>query len=167
MTIARLRIAGLLLAILIFPSSSSAESSSLFHLTESAPLNEVWLNPGFYSWHFDHEVDLDGNNYGFGAEYRYSTTQSLMAGRYHNSDRAMSSYAVWLWQPFQAGELRLGALAGVIDGYRRANGGNWFPMLIPVASFEYGKVGINFTVVPTIPDTVYGSFTIQLKLKVN
>lgn len=167
MTIARLCISSLLISSLVSPNNSSAENSSVFHLAETAPLHEVWLNPGFYSWHFDHDVDLEGNNYGIGAEYRYSTTQSVMAGRYHNSDRAMSSYAVWLWQPIQAGTIRLGVLAGAIDGYWRANGGSWFPMLIPVASYEYGKVGINLTAVPTIPNTVYGSLTIQLKLKVN
>ncbi len=28
----------------------------------------VWLNPGFYSYHFDQDVDLRENNIGFGAE---------------------------------------------------------------------------------------------------
>ncbi len=163
MTFARPRLLALLLALLpCLPCSANP-----FHITESAPLNEVWLNPGFYSWHFDRDVDLEGNNYGFGTEYRYTTTQSVMAGRFHNSDRAMSNYAVWLWQPVTLGAIRLGALAGFIDGYYHANHGGWFPMAIPVASYEYNNLGINLTVVPTIPDTVYGSFTIQLKLKVN
>lgn len=163
MTIARQRFYALLASLLLFNISNA----NPFQISESAPLHEVWLNPGFYSWHFDRDVGLNGNNNGFGAEYRYSTTQSVMAGRFYNSDRAISNYAVWMWQPLLLGPVRLGALAGAIDGYYHANNGGWFPMAIPVASYEYKNVGINLTVVPTIPDTVYGSFTIQLKLKVN
>ena len=148
------------------PTICNANSWGPFSRIETKELNEVWLNPGFYSYHFELERNLNNNNLGFGAEYRYSTVSSLTVGRFHNSDRAISSYAAWYWQPLALGPVRLGGLLGVIDGYRRANSGGWFPTLLPVASYEYKNLGINLTVVPAIKNLVYGSITLQLKLKV-
>lgn len=127
---------------------------------------EIWINPGFYSWHFETNIGLKDANPGLGMEYRYSATQSIMGGRYGNSDHQISSYMVWLWQPLTLGKIRLGALAGLIDGYPQAFHGDWFLMAIPVASYEYGNAGINLTIVPTIPDMVHGSFTVQLKYRI-
>lgn len=154
------------LAVAAYPASSNASSWESFNLIETKPINEIWLNPGFYSYHFDIYKKLNNNNLGFGAEYRYSTVNSITAGRFYNSDRLISNYAAWYWQPFELGSIRLGALLGAIDGYPRALNGGWFPVIIPVASYEYKNVGINLTVVPTIINTVYGSITLQLKLKV-
>jgi len=154
------------LAAAVFPASSGADSWGPFNLIEAKPLNEVWLNPGFYSYHFDLDKNLNNNNLGLGAEYRYSTVNSITAGRFHNSDRQISSYVAWYWQPLELSSVRLGALLGAINGYPRAGNGDWFVMAIPVASYEYKSIGINLTVVPTIKDTVYGSLTLQLKLKV-
>lgn len=156
-----------LLAIASTPASSSADTWGPFTLPESKPLHEIWINPGFYSYHFDIDNNLNNNNLGLGAEYRYSTVNSVTAGRFHNSDRQISSYAAWYWQPLALGSVRIGALLGAINGYPRAANGDWFLMAIPVASYEYRNVGINLTVVPTIKDTVYGSLTLQLKFKLN
>jgi hypothetical protein len=145
--------------------TSNAASWGPFNLVESRPVDEIWLNPGFYSYHFDLEKDLNNNNLGLGVEYRYSTINSITAGRFHNSDRQVTSYAAWYWQPLESGPVRLGMLIGALNGYPRARNGDWFLMAIPVASYEYKNIGINLTVVPTIKDTVYGSLTLQFKLK--
>jgi hypothetical protein len=40
-------------------------------------------------------------------------------------------------------------------------------MLLPAASYEYKNFGINLTIVPTYTDAVYGSISLQLKLRIN
>jgi hypothetical protein len=164
MTFTRLAITSFLLA--LFSTIASAEPSTFYDNIVEEPVNEVWLNPGLSSYHFQEDRNLNNNNYGFGAEYRYSTTKSVTAGRFYNSEYQTSSYAAWLWQPVMLGPVRFGALLGVINGYPRANNGNWFPLVLPVASYEYKFIGINLTYVPTIQDTVYGALSLQLKLKV-
>jgi hypothetical protein len=156
----------ILLACICVPVAAAAETAGPFNITETKPLSEVWLNPGFYSYHFDTDRELNNNNLGLGAEYRYSTVCSVTAGRFHNSDRQISSYAAWYWQPLELGGVRLGILLGAIDGYPRANNGGWFPMALPVVSYEYKRIGISLTAVPTVQDTVYGSLTLQFKLRV-
>ena len=154
-----------LLFIALTPATSCADTKGFLKSIEAKPANEIWFTPGFYSYHFDTDKNLNNNNLGLGMEYRYSTVNAVSAGRFYNSDRQISNYAAWYWQPFELGLLRVGALLGAIDGYRRAKNGDWFLMAIPVASYEYQNIGINLTVVPTINDTVYGSITLQLKLK--
>lgn len=144
---------------------ADADNDNSFHMIESKPLAELWLNAGFYSYHFQTEKNLDNNNIGLGTEYRYSTIHSITAGRFHNSDRLTSDYVAWYWQPVAWGPIRLGALVGAIDGYPRANNGAWFPLVLPVASYEYKNIGISFTVVPTYQDMLYGAISLQLKLK--
>lgn len=156
-----------MLAALCLHSASHAEDYGSFHSIESRPINEIWLNPGFLTYHFDTGQDLNNINLGLGAEYRYSTVNSVTAGRYHNSDRQITSYLAWYWQPVAIGPVRLGALAGLLNGYPRARNGDWFIMALPVASYEYGNFGFNLTVIPTIPDMVYGAISLQLKYKVN
>lgn len=148
-----------------FPLISGATSWGPFNIIEAEPVDEVWLNPGFYSYHFDKDINLNNNNLGFGLEYRYSTVNAITAGRFHNSDWQMSSYAAWYWQPLELGSVRIGALLGAIDGYPKARNGDWFPMALPVASYEYKHIGISLTAVPTYKDVVHGSLTLQLRLK--
>lgn len=78
----------------------------------------------------------------------------------------MSHYAGLYWQPFTLGSLRLGGILGVINGYPKANNGDWIPFILPVASYEYKRIGINLTLIPTFRDIVYGSLTLQLKFKI-
>jgi len=144
---------------------SVAGASEYFHVIESKPLEEVWLTPGFYSYHFEKDKNLDNNDIGVGLEYRYSTVNSITAGRFHNSDRQMSDYAAWYWQPIALGPVRFGALIGLINGYPKAFDGNWFPLALPVASIEYKSFGLSLTVVPTYKETLHGSISVQFKLK--
>jgi len=160
------RLAATSFILLFFPSISCAESSTFYDNIVEESIYEVWLNPGLSSYHFQTDKNLNNNNYGFGAEYRYSTTKSFTAGQFYNSEYETSNYAAWLWQPVMLGAIRFGALLGAINGYPRANSGNWFPLVLPVASYEYKFVGISLTYVPTIQNTVYGVLSLQLKLKV-
>ena len=163
----RLRITTALLSLItILPVSAAADTWGPFDKIESKPIEEVWLNPGFYSHHFDTSANFNNNNYGLGAEYRYSTVNSLTTGRYLNSDRKISNYAGLYWQPLGIGNFRLGALIGAIDGYPATKNGNWFLMALPIVSYEAEKIGFNLTIVPTITGLVYGAITIQLKLRV-
>jgi hypothetical protein len=145
---------------------SGAAMADTFEVIESAPLKEVWLNAGFYSYHFDRNADLNDSNPGLGVEYRFSTVASATAGRFYNSDRAYSNYIGVYYQPFKVGPVRLGAVVGGFNGYPKMRDGGWFPALIPTASFEYQRVGVNVAFVPKYKDRLYGALSIQLKLKV-
>jgi hypothetical protein len=138
-----------------------------FQSIESTPVDELWLNAGFYSYHFQKNIYLDNNNFGLGFEYRYSSISSVTAGRFHNSDKEMSNYAAWCWQPWALGPVRIGALLGAINGYPKAFDRAWFPLALPLASVEYKNFGLNFTIVPTYKETLHGSITLQLKVKLD
>ncbi|MBB3122124.1 hypothetical protein [Pseudoduganella violacea] len=136
-----------------------------FEMVESKPLNELWINPGFYSWHFQSDKNLDNTNPGLGAEYRFSTVAAVTAGRFHNSDRQMSNYAGIYYQPIKWGPLRIGGVIGGFNGYPKMRDGGWFLAAIPVVSLEYQRVGVNFAIIPTYKERLHGAFSIQLKLK--
>ncbi|GGC15738.1 hypothetical protein [Pseudoduganella buxea] len=136
-----------------------------FELIESQPRSELWVNPGFYSYHFQRDKGFDDTNPGIGAEYRFSTVASATAGRFHNSDRAISNYAGVYYQPFALGPVRIGAVVGGFDGYPKMRDGGWFLAVIPVLSVENDRFGVNFAIVPTYKDRLHGALAIQLKLK--
>jgi hypothetical protein len=142
-----------------------ADSWGPFNIIETKPVSEVWLSPGFYTYHFQTDKDLNNNNLGLGAEYRYSTTNAITAGSFRNSVRHTSNYTAWYWQPLEFGDVRFGALFGLINGYPNALEGGWFPFALPVVSFEYKNIGVSFTLVPSYQDVVYGSLTMQFRLR--
>jgi hypothetical protein len=41
--------------------------------------------------------------------------------------------------------------------------GGWFPAVVPTATVEYGRVGLNIGVVPSYKDRLYGGVSVQLK----
>jgi len=135
-------------------------------IIESKPLNEVWIDSGFLSYHWDRDKNLNGNNYGLGAEYRFSTVATVTAGRFYNSDRAYSDYAGIYYQPIELGPFRLGAVAGGFNGYPNMKGGGWFLAAIPMASAEWGRFGINLAFVPSLQNRLYGAISLQIKVKV-
>jgi hypothetical protein len=155
-----------ILAIAALPLAASAADGNPFEVIENKPLNELWISPGFYSYHFDRNRNLNDSNPGIGAEYRFSTVASATAGRFYNSDRKYSNFAGVYYQPIALGPLRLGAVVGGFDGYPKMRNGGWFLAAIPVISVEYQRVGVNFAVIPKYKDRLYGALSIQLKLKV-
>jgi len=154
----------------VTPASNSATAQpSTFlgmDIIDSKPLNEVWIDSGFESYHFNRNEGLNGNNYGLGADYRLSTTTALTAGRFYNSNRDYSDYAGIYYQPLQLGPFRLGAVAGGFNGYPNMKNGGWFLAAIPTASAEWGRFGINLAFVPTLKNRLYGAISLQIKIKV-
>lgn len=132
---------------------------------DAQPLDELWLNPGFATLHFQSDKHLNGNNYGLGAEYRWSTVASATAGRFYNSDRLWSNYAGVYYQPWAFGPVRVGAVVGAFNGYPKMRAGGWFPALIPMLGMEYGRVGLNIAVIPTYKDRLYGGISFQAKVR--
>lgn len=153
----------LCLSLVCLPCLSNAE---VFSAIESRPISELWLNPGLYSYHFRKNKGLNDQNFGFGGEYRYSTVSSVTLGAFDNSVHQTSHYAGWYWQPVSLGPVRLGAVMGALDGYPNMQHGSWFLAAIPTASVEYKNFGANVMFIPDYQDKVYGSISVQLKLKV-
>jgi hypothetical protein len=147
-------------------TTSFTVNAQPFSIIESKPLTELWLNLGFYSYHFQKEKDLNNRDFGLGGEYRFSTVSSVTLGLIDNSKRKTTHYAGWYWQPVGMGKVRLGAVAGAMDGYPNMRNGGWFVSVIPTASFEFNNVGLNLMYIPSYQDKIYGSISVQLKLKV-
>ncbi|MBA5604103.1 hypothetical protein H3H36_01845 [Duganella sp. FT3S] len=161
-----LRACRLACAAVLLAGALPVHADDLFTTIENKPLSEVWLNPGFYSYHFQRDKHLNDRNPGIGAEYRFSTVASVTAGRFYNSDRLYSNYAGIYYQPFALGPVRLGAVAGGFNGYPNMRSGGWFLAAIPTLSAEYKSVGVNVAIVPSYKDRLYGAISVQLKLKV-
>ena len=127
--------------------------------------SRLWLNAGFYSAHFDTHKGLRNANPGLGAEYKLDDTWALTAGRFINSDNAHSNYVGAYYQPWTFAGAKLGVVGGAFNGYPRAFHGGWFPALIPVASWEGPRLGLNVALVPPLQDRLYGAISFQLKLR--
>jgi len=154
-------LAGMLLSAM----SGLAKADDGFTMIENKPDSALWINPGFYSYHFQRDKGFDDTNPGLGVEYRFSTVASVTAGRFHNSDREMSNYAGVYYQPIAWGPLRFGAVVGGFNGYPKMRDGGWFLAAIPVVTLEYERVGVNFAIVPTYKERLHGAFSVQLKFK--
>ena len=125
--------------------------------------NQLWLNPGMASYHF--QKGYNNGNWGLGAEYRFANVASLTAGRFYNSDRAFSNYAGVYWQPIGIGPFNFGLVAGGFNGYPKTNNGGWFAAALPAITYEGKWLGGNLFIVPTVGDRVHGALSLQLKLK--
>ncbi len=135
-------------------------------VVDSKPLSEVWIDSGFATYHFNHDEDLNGNNYGLGGEYRFSTVAAATIGRFYNSNRAYSDYAGVYYQPLAIGPFRIGAVAGGFNGYPNMKNGGWFLAALPVVSADWNRFGINLAYIPTLSNRLYGGITLQVKIKV-
>lgn len=127
--------------------------------------NRVWLNAGFYSAHFDTGKGLRNANPGVGFEYTLDEVWSVTAGRFINSDSQHSNYLGAYYQPWRADGWRLGAVAGLFNGYPHAFNGGWFPAVLPVASWEGSHLGLNVAFVPPLKNRLYGALSFQLKFR--
>jgi len=157
----------ILLGLILIPGISTAEQSGYFSIIESKVINEFWLNPGFYSQHFQKDKGHNNRNIGVGTEYRYSTVSSVTLGLFDNSDRQISHYVGWYWQPVGMGSIRLGAVVGAIDGYPEMLDGGWFAAVIPAASIELHNIGANLLFIPSYKDRLYGAISFQFKLRLH
>ena len=141
-----------------------AYASAFAQETEKQP-NAIWLDTGFATHHFQSDLDLNGSNPGIGLEYSLNDTMALTAGRFYNSDRQHSRYAGMYYQPWTVKGVKLGAVVGAFDGYPKMREGGWFLALVPAATFEYKRVGVNIGVVPTYKNRLHGGISVQLKFK--
>jgi hypothetical protein len=156
----------LVIGLTLSPAVSAAETSGFISIVEPKPVSELWLNPGFYSYHFQKDKGLNNSDFGFGGEYRFSTVSSVTLGVFDNSDRQNSRYVGWYWHPLESGPVRFGAVVGAIDGYPHMLNGGWFIAVIPTASIEYKNIGANLLFVPSYKDRLYGAISLQLKFRV-
>ncbi|MDM0043108.1 hypothetical protein QTH91_01310 [Variovorax dokdonensis] len=130
-----------------------------------APLSQVWINPGFYSVHFDRNAGLEDANYGIGIEWPLTDMLSFTAGGYRNSERMTSHYVGMYVMPLEWKGFRFGVAVGGFDGYPRMNDGGWFPAVVPVVSYEHGRLGLNVGFIPEYKDRLNGAITFQLKFR--
>ncbi len=126
----------------------------------------LWVNAGFYSAHFDSDKGLRNANPGLGLEYKLNDHWSATAGRFINSNNAHSSYIGAYYQPWMVAGIKLGVVGGAFNGYPKAFNGDWFPAVIPVASWEGERFGLNIALVPPLQDRLYGAVSFQLKVRV-
>ena len=127
--------------------------------------SRLWLNAGFYSAHFDTGKGLRNANPGLGFEYKLDDTWSATAGRFINSDNAHSSYVGAYYQPWSVSGIQLGVVGGAFNGYPKAFSGGWFPAVLPVATWEGSRFGLNLALVPPLKDRLYGALSFQLKVR--
>jgi hypothetical protein len=157
-----LRLASLLAALCGLPCGAPA--------AEPEFQTQVWLNPGFYSYHFDRDKNLRENNTGLGVEVLLAPDHGLMAGTFMNSRDERSYYAGYQWRPLHWRPAHVLVSAGVavaaIDGYPTYKDGGWFLSLLPVLSIEGRRLGINLSIIPTIKDRIDGAIAVQVKLRV-
>lgn len=72
------------------------------------------------------------------------------AGLLRNSIGQRSAYAIAGWQPLRLGPVRIGAVAGAINGYRYRDGAA-MPFAAGVVSVPAGRAEIHLTVIPSSP----------------
>lgn len=131
-----------------------------------AALADIWINPGFYSHHFDKSKNLNDNNRGFGIETSINKTYAITAGMFENSNRETSHYIGAYVMPFQRGSFKAGAAVGAFDGYPNMRDGGWFAAVIPTVAIEGRRLGLNVMYTPKIGDKVNSALSFQVKFNV-
>ncbi|NBX55330.1 MAG: hypothetical protein EBQ82_06265 [Betaproteobacteria bacterium] len=127
---------------------------------------DIWLNPGFISYHFPKEgLSFNNENSGLGIEWRQSQEVSWSGGFFHNSDWERSYYVGAYWTPWVAMGWRWGAFIGVVDGYPKMLNGGAFPFLTPVATREWQRWGVGVSLLPDYENRLHGALTVQIKYK--
>lgn len=82
-----------------------------------------------------------------------------------------SRYAQLVWSPDRTTwrvhgcTFALGGAVGTVDGYPGMRGGGFFPTLLPVASLEWRRIGINLTYIPSVAGNVAGAVALQAKFR--
>lgn len=147
------------------PSHTFAGTYEPIHIIQVVEKSEFWINPGLYSYHFDQNKGFNSVNYGLGTEYKFSSVASLTMGAYRNSYYQSSRYIGAYWQPIAIGPINVGMVIGGFNGYSNTNNGGWFPAALPAFAIEGDVIGLNLLVIPTIPNRISGSLSLQLKVK--
>lgn len=154
----------------LFAVTTSYGISAFAEIIPDHAWNEVkerqfWLNFGGMSQHFKNAGKFNQQNAGFGMEYAIDKERSLVIGEYRNSVHKDTRYIGGAWMPLGYGLVKVGALAGLVDGYPKMRGGGFFPVLLPLVAVETKYVGVNLTVMPSIPGQVSGCVAVQMKYR--
>lgn len=131
---------------------------------EERSVQNFWLNSGFVSHHFNRHANYNERNWGMGAEYQFNEIISVAVGTYKNSIHRTTSYGGIVWQPWHWEQFGFGFFAGAADGYPGIHGGKFFPLVLPVITFQTRYVGVNLIWIPSLKDKVDGCVALQLKL---
>ncbi len=138
---------------------------SLFTVASQA--QEVWVNAGMLSYHFDRAKQYREFNYGLGAEALFAPNHALMAGTYKNSESHQSEYLGYVYRPlhWKPGGIDVsgGLAVNLIDGYPSMNNQGWFVAPFPVVMVEGKRIGANFVLLPNFKHG--GAVAMQLKIK--
>lgn len=136
---------------------------------ETQAESQLWLTTGFRSYHFKRSAGYNENNSGIGFEWRFNDERRISGGVYDNSVRETTHYLHYVWTPLQLSAVRVGAAAGLIDGYPELNDGKLSFSLIPVATLDFQifshDVGLNLVYIPTIAKQVDGSLALQFRVR--
>ena len=126
---------------------------------------DVWVNPGFYSYHLQRDKGFNNVNTGLGFEASLNDTYSVTAGFFHNSDRQTSHYVGVYAMPLKMETFKAGVAIGAFDGYPKMHDGGWFPAIVPTVVFEGQQFGLNLSIIPTVGDKLHGAITFGIKYK--
>lgn len=120
----------------------------------------LWVDGMVASYHINPDKGTDFNEFnpGLGLECWVNSNWAVTAGGFRNSLDRPSYYGGGLWSPdlLTWNYVRIAVMAGIISGY---NYGNWGlgrnhtvgPVVAPLIMTNYGKIGINFILIPPIP----------------
>lgn len=131
-----------------------------------------WADVMIGSYHIRPYRQFDEFNPGIGVECSITSQWAAAAGYFRNSLDRPSFYAGALYTPEFAHWrwFRLGAMGGIISGYnfgRFGVGGpnnHTGPVLAPAAITEFGRFGVNFILIPPIPQD-HLPFTVGFQAK--
>lgn len=129
-----------------------------------------WLSLSGVSYHLERASEFNQNNPGVGVEWPvqapWSYDTRLALGGFKNSESARSLYAGAFIFPFSSasGQFKAGALLGMIDGYKGANNGGFFPLAVPTIAYEADHFGANLFLIPPV-STIPPTLALQLKFR--
>ncbi|RKP47769.1 hypothetical protein [Pararobbsia silviterrae] len=117
----------------------------------------LWLDGMVAAYHINPKEHFNDFNPGLGLECWVNNNWAVTGGEFRNSLDRPSWYGGGIWSPdlLTWGYARIAVMGGIISGY---NYGNWGlgrnhtigPVVAPILMTHYGKVGINFILVPPI-----------------
>jgi hypothetical protein len=129
-----------------------------------------WISVSGASYHLERASQFNQNNPGVGIEWPiqapWSYDTRLAVGGFKNSESARSLYAGAFIFPFSSasGQFKAGALLGMIDGYKGANSGGFFPLAVPTIAYEAEHFGANLFLIPPV-STIPPTLALQFKLR--
>lgn len=107
------------------------------------------------------KAGYNGDTPGIGLLCPIANNTSLAVGTYRNSLSMQSNYAAAVWQPLHLGPLRVGALAGVVTGYRR----DFTPMAALAVSVPVRAIELHLVAVPAVSNASPATAALSFSFK--